>query len=216
MSREALIQHPPFNLTSQDIATLQQKDEDFVPYKWAQLRDIINLENYIHFTYHIQATYGSIIPFILQHKLSWVSSQISPSEVASLLPLRPADPRPFASPQDFKVRRNDWPYGTEGHIKHLVVWLKTPIDVDGDGEPSTESRALIEDFVDRTFRARMSRGKDSVMWFRNPTKWQTVRAVEHFHVLVCGADEDLLESWTDQTQTDIEVQKWKNGKKTLE
>lgn len=87
------------------------------------------------------------------------------------------------------------------------------MQLDEEGEPTNESKAQIEKFVQTTFRDRMDGKEDCVAWFRNPTKWQTVRALEHFHVFVCGAEEDLLLDWTGQRDGDMEVRKWKGGKR---
>lgn len=46
-----------------------------------------------------------------------------------------------------------------------------------------EGRALVEGFVGRMFAAA---SKGNVLWFRNWGALQSVRAVEHVHVLVRG------------------------------
>lgn len=40
------------------------------------------------------------------------------------------------------------------------------------------------------------RAKDDVLWFRNWTSLQSVRAIEHVHILVRDAPKDLIESLT--------------------
>ena len=121
------------------------------------------------------------------------------------------DPAPFASGDDYKILRNDWPYGFTPNITHLVVWLKTPFAVNEDGNLVPESRALIEEFVNRVFRQRLEREEvsleevrkekdpikgDQVVWFKNWTALQSVGALEHFHVLVRNVHEDVLWEWT--------------------
>lgn len=170
-----------------------------------------DLENYIHFTQHVKATHGSILSFILQHKLHWEQPSSSPSVSPP-----PSQPTPFANASTYKILRNDWPYGTTPDISHLVVWLKTPLPLDeASGEPTAAAREAIEEFVEQTFRASMG-DEDRVVWFRNPSKWQTVRAVEHFHVFVRGAGEEVVRGWTGQGEGEMEVRKWRGGKRVDE
>lgn len=55
-----------------------------------------------------------------------------------------------------KVLYNDWPYGLEPEIVHLVVWTKFGLDEDPDtGDLTAEMRRQIDEYVDRTFRSRV-------------------------------------------------------------
>lgn len=63
-----------------------------------------------------------------------------------------------------------------------------------------ESRKIIGEFVQEKFGERL-RGKytdagDRVLWFKNWSALQSVGALEHFHVFVRGAGENLLREWT--------------------
>ncbi|KAF2757534.1 hypothetical protein EJ05DRAFT_501065 [Pseudovirgaria hyperparasitica] len=229
MSREALIANPPFHLTPVDIATLRQNDDEWEYYTWDFLKDVIaernaldtltrlpsHLENYIHFNNYVKQTYGSMLNFLMQHKIGWIPKSVAPADIPALLPLKPTSMIPFASPEDYRIVRNDWPYGTFPENKHLVVWLKSRIPVNEDGDPTAESRALIDDFVDTTFRSNVKEGTE-IMWFKNRTAWQSVRALEHIHVLVRGAEEALIEAWTGQTEADMEANKWKDGRRVAD
>ena len=66
-----------------------------------------------------------------------------------------------------------------------------------------ESRRLIEEFVGRTFVARLEGvngggggGRERVLWFKNWSALQSIRTLEHFHVLLRDVPEDLLREWT--------------------
>lgn len=63
-----------------------------------------------------------------------------------------------------------------------------------------ESRGLIREFVGNTFVGRLKErhadAADRVLWFKNWSALQSVGALEHFHVFVRGAEEDLLWEWT--------------------
>jgi len=94
---------------------------------------------------------------------------------------------PFADPDDFKILRNDWPYGLESDITHLVVWMKNRIATDSvTGDLTPESRSMIEEFVRKTFvnRHDSNDAASSVMWFKNWTALQSIRGIDHVHVLV--------------------------------
>lgn len=63
------------------------------------------------------------------------------------------------------------------------------------------SRARIETFVSATFVQRLAKEdhvdapEDRVLWFKNWAALQSVSALEHFHVMVKDAGEDLLKEW---------------------
>ena len=97
---------------------------------------------------------------------------------------------------------NDWPYGLTPDVTHLIVWSKLRLpDEKPEGYLTPESTALVESFIDRTFTERLAsfedvNARDSVLWFRNWTGLQSVRGLEHVHVLVKDAPLALLEEWT--------------------
>ena len=86
-----------------------------------------------------------------------------------------------------KILCNDWPYGIDEDIVHLVVWTKFALDDDPlTGDLTVDGRAQIDDYVRRTFSSRMP--ADSVVWFKNWANLKRVEAVEHFHVLIYKPD----------------------------
>lgn len=57
---------------------------------------------------------------------------------------------------DIKILYNDWPYGVDVKIVHLVVWTKFDLEDDPATDDLTpEARKEIDDFVDRTFRSKV-------------------------------------------------------------
>ncbi|PGH04337.1 hypothetical protein AJ79_07117 [Helicocarpus griseus UAMH5409] len=198
----------PFNLTEIDRQVLSQTDEEFVYHDWADLKDIVaanklevfrrkpsDLVRYIAWTTETKAKYGSITNYVCRERLRW---QFDPADDPAS---HCRNPVPFADPNDYKILRNDWPYGVTPDITHLVVWLKNSIPVKAEnGDMTDESRALIGDFVSRTFVARLEKlfpdAKDRVLWFKNWTALQSVRSVEHVHVLVRGLPNEILVEWT--------------------
>jgi hypothetical protein len=111
---------------------------------------------------------------------------------------------PFADIRDYATLLNDWPYGFEPGIKHILVWSRTPIAVDDSrGDVTVDSKRIIEEFVERRFvralaeeeRISIDRARERVMWFKNWVSLQSVRGVDHVHVLVRDAPEPLLLRW---------------------
>lgn len=68
-----------------------------------------------------------------------------------------------------------------------------------EGYLTEDSREVVERFVKRTFVERLTRdgdGKDRVQCFKNWEGLQSVRGLEHFHVLVRDVPERILVEWT--------------------
>lgn len=55
----------------------------------------------------------------------------------------------------YRIIRNDCPYAMSPGMVHLVVWLKTPISIDAEGDQTTESSRLIAKFIERTSALHM-------------------------------------------------------------
>lgn len=140
-------------------------------------------------TRDIKIQYGSMTSYILANRLPKSWGRPPMSHVSTI---------PFEDSSDYRVLLNDWPYGLDPDISHIVVWSRTPIPVEPiNGDLTPESRQLIESFVERYFMRPLGpNGPDRVQWFKNWTAIQSVRALEHFHVLVRGVDDDTLERWT--------------------
>ncbi|PNP44955.1 hypothetical protein TGAMA5MH_03370 [Trichoderma gamsii] len=192
----------PFPLTEVDKWVLSQSDEDYKLHDWDDLRHIIesnnlsvlkrkpsDLRRYIAWTTETKAQYGTITEYILQNRLpkAW-----------GLPPFVPESQVPFDAASDFKVLLNDWPYGMTPEITHIVVWSRTAIPTDPEtGDLTTESRAQVENFVKTYFVDKLGAGgEQQVLWFKNWVALQSVRTLEHFHVLVRNVDDDMLERWT--------------------
>ncbi|CAF9928508.1 MAG: hypothetical protein HETSPECPRED_006867 [Heterodermia speciosa] len=201
----------PFELTETDRQNLAQGDAHFKPLTWDDLREIIarndlsilkrkpsDLIRYIAWTNSTKAAYGSITNFILQERLHWVPLPSSSDETGPLF-VTESD-APFISSNDYQILPNDWPYGMEPGISHLVVWLKTRLAVEGEeGQLTAESRALVDGFVKKVFEERLAQhglSGDRILWFKNWVGLQSVRGVEHVHVLVRQVPRAILGEWT--------------------
>ncbi|KAK5017916.1 hypothetical protein LTR39_001282, partial [Cryomyces antarcticus] len=191
---------------------LAQTDEDFHLQTWEDLKKIISenrleilkrrpsdLKRYIIWTTATKAEYGTIQNYILQKRLHWTPLPSADPSTGPAFTYN--NPTPFADPADYKILRNDWPYGLAPGIVHLCVWTKTPIATrPEDGDVTPPSRELVELFVERTFTRRLEeverkKAEDRVLWFKNWTSLQSVRGIDHVHVLLRDAPEQLLKQW---------------------
>lgn len=143
--------------------------------------------------------YDTITNYLCQERLKWTPLLSSTPESGPLFDYK--NIKPFGDPRDYMILLNDWPYGMQPKILHLVVWLKTKFPTEGiEGDLTRESRALIEDFVRRTFIEILPESSDldrhdQVMWFKNWAGLQSVRGIEHVHILVRDVPENILQSW---------------------
>lgn len=61
---------------------------------------------------------------------------------------------------DLSLKFNDWPYGVDPNIVHLVVWVKFAFDEDPEtGDLTPEHRRLIEQYVSKTFTGEHDRAQ---------------------------------------------------------
>lgn len=70
-----------------------------------------------------------------------------------------------------------------------------------EGYITEESRALIQKFVDATFVERLAGegvkdAEKNVLWFKNWTGLQSVRSLEHVHILLKDVPQTLILEWT--------------------
>ncbi|KFY38905.1 hypothetical protein V495_06266 [Pseudogymnoascus sp. VKM F-4514 (FW-929)] len=189
---------PPFLLSAKgkDVEILGTPDSEYKRMTWPELqghisrnrldifqRTPIELRRYFAFNYEIKKKYGSIMNFVLGEKLHWEHPIV-------------ADGEPFEKDSDLSIKRNDWPYGIDERISHLVVWTKFPLEEDPTtgGDLSDRQRKQIDDYVEKTFRVQC--GSDNVIWFRNWAALKSVHSVEHFHVMLFNADQKFLDSIT--------------------
>lgn len=197
---------PPFALTAIDWHQLGLKDDDYTPHSWENLRHLIStgqldelkrwpsqLKAYLAWTAHIKAKYESATIYLLTQRLFW--EPINDPSGAMTFNVR--NVVPFADPEDYKILRNDWPYGHEEGIRHICVWLKQRLPVDEDGDLSDEGKRMVDDFVDKEFRTKADETtRDSkILWFKNTTNLQSVRSLDHLHILVRDVDHDVLKQW---------------------
>jgi hypothetical protein len=198
--------NPPFPLTAIDWHQLTLTDADSTPHSWTDLTSLISsnkleelkrwpsaLKAYLAWTAHVKQKYGSVMTYLLDQRLHWTPL---PDETGALrFPVKNAVP--FGDAEDFTILRNDWGYALEPGVCHVVVWLKQRLPVDERGALSAEGREMVDAFVEREFRRGVDEGErgSQVLWFKNGTDLQSVRSLEHVHVLLRDAEEEVLKRW---------------------
>lgn len=199
--------NPPFALTPIDWHQLSLTDAQFTPHTWANLHELIAahqldelkrwpsfLKAYLAWTAHVKQKYGSIATYLLTQRLFW-----TPLTETGAFEFEVKSKVPFENEADYRILRNDWTYAVEDGISHIVVWSKNRLPVDAEGDLTEEGRALVEGFVREEFRKKAgekeSEKGEKVVWFKNTTNLQSVRSLEHVHVLVRGVNEEVLKEW---------------------
>jgi hypothetical protein len=152
------------------------------------------LRLYQQWSGEISKQYGSSTNFLIQERLYW--KQIASGNPDEPLRFNYKSPVPFAERKDYRILINDWPYGLEKNIKHICVWLKNRLPADKTtGRITKEGFDLIQNFVQETFHKGLGvEGQDKVLWFRNYTILQSIRAIDHVHVLVQDVDDATLDA----------------------
>jgi hypothetical protein len=148
------------DLSPKDIGIISTPDADYHVDTWPEVVQRVaanrldlfqrvpsDLRRYLAYNWQTRREYGSVMKFMLSERLGW-------SE-----PVVPEGREPFSCERDVKVLWNDWPYGIDERIVHLVVWTKFGLEEDPKtGDLTEKARGQIEDYVRRTFRDTMPDG----------------------------------------------------------
>lgn len=97
------------------------------------------LRRYKAFVWDLHQQYGGVLDFLLTQRLGWS---------------QPVVPRgkPFECEDDIKILWNDWPYGVDERVVHLVVWTKFELEEDPvTGDVTDETRAAMAAYVRNKF-----------------------------------------------------------------
>ncbi|MCJ1413417.1 hypothetical protein MMC19_007522 [Ptychographa xylographoides] len=184
------------NANAKDRSILSTPDTDYHRATWREVKEIIktnrldllkrvpsDLRRYLEYNARLRKDYGSVMDFVVQERLQWKD-------------LQPTCATPFSNHADIKILYNDWPYGIDKKIVHLVVWTKFELEDDPVTDDLTpEAREQINDYVNKTFGRRVP--PENVIWFKNWRSLKSVHAVEHFHVMLQDPDLKFVEEITD-------------------
>ncbi|RMZ76226.1 hypothetical protein DV738_g5055, partial [Chaetothyriales sp. CBS 135597] len=163
-------------------AVLATRDEDYRPRDWAAVQHLISvgridelcrqpseLRRYMRYTYDLKRKYGSVLSFVQHERLHWQS-------------LTPSGDPPFTNTNDYRIVYNDWPYGVEEGITHLVVWTKFLLEDDeATGRLTARAEQEIEDFVVDTFCGPGGVPRENVKWLKN---WKSLKSIHEIGAIV--------------------------------
>ncbi|KAG9238355.1 hypothetical protein BJ875DRAFT_480464 [Amylocarpus encephaloides] len=183
------------DLPVRDQTILSTPDSEYPILSWEEAQELVKanqinlfhrqpsqLRRYHFFSHHVRKKYGSLLNFILSQKLEWTE------------PVTPAG-NPFEKEEDIKIVYNDWPYGIDERIVHLVIWTKFPFEEDDiTGDLTPPARAEVNEYVQRVFVKVC--GDENVIWFKNWASLKSIRALEHFHVMLFNPDAAFLDKIT--------------------
>jgi hypothetical protein len=196
-----------------DQTILATPDSEFRRLSWPEVQKLIqtnridlfqrvpsDLRRYKAYTARLKQQYGSVMNFVMAERLKW----------QDLLP----QGEPFSNPGkitttclpavrsltlaigDIKILLNDWPYGIDTRIVHLVIWVKFQLEEDAiSGDLTDAARQQLDLYVDQTFRNHVGAG--NCIWFKNWASLKSIHAVEHFHVMLFNPDARFVEDVTD-------------------
>lgn len=121
--------------------------------------------------------------YMLDVKLRWKETELR------------AQDAPFCNEDDLKVLMNDWPYGIDEKIVHLVVWTKFALEDDPEtGDTRDDVKREIDRWVDVVFGKKC--GGENVIWFRNWRSLKSIHSVEHFHVMLYDPESNFVREVT--------------------
>ncbi|KAB5551273.1 hypothetical protein GE09DRAFT_167881 [Coniochaeta sp. 2T2.1] len=181
-------------LNAKDLRIISTPDALFARATWPEVRQTIaanridlfqrvpsDLRRYLENNWNLRKKYGSVMNFVLGQRLRWGA------------PVVPRGNGPFEEESDVKVLHNDWPYGIDERIVHLVVWTKFELrDDPATGDLTEEARREVEEFVRGRFCGEGGVERDQVIWFKNWASLKSIHAVEHFHVMLYDPDPEFI------------------------
>ncbi|KAL8997299.1 MAG: hypothetical protein Q9169_003391 [Polycauliona sp. 2 TL-2023] len=202
------------DLSERDQQLVDRHDKDYHRLTWPEVKKAIehneldrfvrvpsDHRKYLEYNAQLKKKHGSVMEFVLKERLQWTG-------------LEQQDPAPFRDPAtgrcssidhvgqsvhtvvgDIKILYNDWPYGIDERIVHLVVWTKFDLPDDPDTQELTkEMRREIDEYVNETFCQLVP--KENVIWFKNWKALKSIHSVEHFHVMLFDPDPAFIEQVT--------------------
>lgn len=153
-------------LNRKDMGIISTPDGEYHVLTWPEVQQIIarnridlfqrlpsELRRYLAYNWGLKQQYGSVMEFVLQKRLGWTLPIVS-------------EGKPFEKEADVKILWNDWPYGIDERIVHLVVWTKFDLADDPETDDLTaEARKEIDGYVDEVFGKRVGRENVSLVVF---------------------------------------------------
>lgn len=146
------------NLSPKDKGIISTPDDQYHIITWSEVQKIVRdnrlgdfqrlpseLRKYLGYTWKLKQDYGSVMNFVLNERLHWQAPIVAKGQ-------------PFELEEDIKILWNDWPYGLDPRIVHLVIWTKFDLEDDPATDDLTEDmRNQIDNFVNQKFGSKLAR-----------------------------------------------------------
>jgi hypothetical protein len=191
---------------------LATPDSEFRRLSWPEVQELIqtnridlfqrvpsDLRRYKAYTWKLKQQYGSVMNYVMAERLKWQDlvpqgepfSNSGKTIITWLYAVRSLT----LFIDDIKILLNDWPYGIDTRIVHIVVWVKFQLEEDAiSGDLTNAARRQIDFYVDYTFKDHVGAG--NCIWFKNWASLKSIHAVEHFHVMLFDTDAKFVEDVT--------------------
>lgn len=201
------------------------------PIKWDEFKSIVDTYQldklgrsaeqervYRNFKDHLAIKGWDLVTNLLIHSLNWLPEDFDPYTPSSVAieDIKCIDPRPFANEEDTKIIWNDFPYFYAEPVAHVCVWVKFPMEADPKssiGDINLEMKRVIERYVVDTFCLGLKISRSDVIWWKNYTAIQSIRALPHVHVAVrLSAREGLQEAVDNLIGTPGQIFDYVSGK----
>lgn len=157
----------------------------------------------------LQEQHSTVFKHVLNTQLGWYDpklngnksiQELQDTEIVVSVANEADQQRPvYSDDSQIKILLNDFPYDIASEITHFVVWYRGTVPVTDDkGDISDETRNQMYQYVRRTFVEGGQIPETEVLWFRNWLAIQSIKGINHIHVLVRGLTEtqvsDILET----------------------
>lgn len=152
-------------------------------------------EKYLAFKKELKEKNTTVFKHLVVNTLKWRTAEQVQGLKDDEIAVPASGDALFTNGSDLKIVRNDFPYYFEDDVAHLCVWSKRRIDSDPNsalGDLSAEMRALIEEYVNKTFVEWLGIPREKLVWFRNWEALQSVKEISHIHVVVKGMTNEQL------------------------
>ncbi|PRT53269.1 N-acetylglucosamine-induced protein 1 [Wickerhamiella sorbophila] len=161
-------------------------NDHYEPLSWEQCREIVQKDDMTLFTRSPQQLreylaakedfkkYGGTAEYIVKYKLKWADK------------LQSSGKGFLEDKSDIMILQNDFPYGLEPGIRHIIVWSKVPCATDDNQRPTAATKHQIEQFIQKNIEL-LGVTRTNIIWFKNTVALQSVPTLEHFHILIKDA-----------------------------
>lgn len=172
------------------------------PIKWEELQEIVITNKldklgrsvdqervYRNFKADIEVKGWDLVTNLLIHSLNWLPNDYDCSIKSSkaITQIKFTDPRPFSDKEDTKIIWNEFPYYYAEPVAHVCVWVKFPMEADPQseiGDIGAAMKKVIERYVVGTFCEGLEISRSDVIWWKNYTAIQSIKALPHIHVAI--------------------------------